>query len=68
MKFEEYVKMTKERGRDVTTVFKDRGVDLDLWHVCCPKQGICSVSVTFRRPFYYLVIGSDGGGDKLRRC
>ncbi|KAK8792354.1 hypothetical protein WA538_003741, partial [Blastocystis sp. DL] len=36
MKFEEYVKMTKERGRDVTTVFKDRGVDLDLWHVCCP--------------------------------
>lgn len=68
MKFEEYVKMTKERGRDVTTVFKDRGVDLDLWHVCYPKQGICSVSVTFRRPFYYLVIGSDGGGDKLRRC
>ena len=52
MKFEEYVKMTKERGRDVTTVFKDRGVDLDLWHVYYPKQGICSVSVTFRRPFY----------------
>ena len=30
MKFDEYVKMTRERGRDVTTVFKDRGIDLDL--------------------------------------
>lgn len=39
MKFEEYAQMTKERGRDVTAVLKERGIDLSFCFVCFPKSG-----------------------------
>lgn len=63
MKFDEYVKMTKERDRDVTAVFKDRGVDLDIWCVCFPKWYllVSGISVLNSSLFYSVIVNLASG-------